>query len=71
MRIVKFFLSFIAVLFGALIGNWVGERWRALDTGEEGQVQTVSTPVFNEVVGMMLEAAAAAAVGKCKLGHIN
>ena len=37
--------------------------------GEEGKVQTVSSPAFNEVVGMMLEAAVATAVGKCRLGY--
>lgn len=66
MRIVKFFLSFIAVLFGALIGNWVGERWRALDTGEEGhelamfhtgengQITLAVNPVFTNFLPAVL-----------------
>jgi hypothetical protein len=37
--------------------------------GEQGQVQDVSTPTFDEVVGMMLESVAAAGVGKCRLGY--
>lgn len=36
---------------------------------EEGTVVDVSSPAFNEVVGMMLETVAAAAVGKCRLGY--
>lgn len=41
MRILKFILNTIAVLIAALVGNWVGERWRVLDTGEEGHELTV------------------------------
>jgi len=37
--------------------------------GEEGAVVDVSTPTFDEVVGVALETAAATAVGKVRLGY--
>lgn len=36
MVILRFILNVIGVFVAALVGNWVGERWRAVDTGEEG-----------------------------------
>jgi hypothetical protein len=36
MGILKGMLNIIMVLAGALLGNWVGERWRAQDTGGAG-----------------------------------
>ena len=34
MRILRFVLNTVGVLIAALVGNWVGGRWRAMDTGE-------------------------------------
>lgn len=36
MKILKFILHVISVLIAALLGNWIGERWRTLDSGEPG-----------------------------------
>ena len=40
MKILKFFLHVISVFIAALLGNWIGERWRTLDTGEPGHELT-------------------------------
>jgi len=34
MKIFKFIFHLISVIVGALAGNWVGERWRALEVGD-------------------------------------
>ena len=36
MKILRFLLNIIGVFFAALVGNWIGERWRSVDTGEAG-----------------------------------
>jgi len=41
MKILRFILNIIGVLFAALAGNWVGERWRSVDTGESGHEITL------------------------------
>jgi hypothetical protein len=34
MKIFKFIFNLITVIVGALVGNWVGEKWRSLEVGD-------------------------------------
>ena len=66
MRILRFVLNSVGVLIAALVGNWVGERWRALDTGEaeheialfhkneQGEVMIAVNPVLTNIAPAVL-----------------